>query len=217
VRNIIRGAGATLVAAMLVSVATPVPANIVYSGVRNLTIPNTGIGLFVNVVNGTTYSGPSFAPLPGDAGFDYDFDIYGSALWGLYAPKAAGQSQPFPATSQTGFVSGGADEAARLAPGTLILPGSTFDANDPFADLLATGQPAIFGFRFRTESANFGDTYYGWARVILNNGVPGTLVDYAWESTPGVGLSAGQVVPEPATITLLAAAAIGLASRRRHT
>ena len=106
-----------------------------------------------------------------------------------------------------------------LAQGTLISGASVFNTGAPSGSGVSTGAPSIIGFRFRNEGANLAsdadDTvHFGWARMVLTGGVPGTLVDYAFESVPNAGIQAG-VVPEPAAWMLMAAGVAGLAARRR--
>ncbi len=49
------------------------------------------------------------------------------------------------------------------------------------------GQPGYLGLSFQLE----GNTYYGWAQLnITSNGT--TLTGYAYESTPGMPINAGQ-------------------------
>ena len=45
---------------------------------------------------------------------------------------------------------------------------------------------------------------------------PGTLIDYAWESTPNVGILAGVAVPEPASLGVLGIGGATLVQRRRR-
>lgn len=62
-----------------------------------------------------------------------------------------------------------------------------------------------------------GNTYYGWVRVDVNNAAKTFLVkDWAYESEAGLGIKAGAgLVPEPATLGLLACGAAGIAAIRR--
>jgi len=207
---------AALGAVVVSLIAITSQAAVIYSGPRNLTIPNTGPGLFVNVVTGSAASVDPFPVVGGPAG-DWDIDLFGSTLWGLYAPFAAGQSTPFVQPNQTGYVAavgGTFPQALNLPAGTTIGPSSNF-STEPDADInLATGQPAIFGFRFRNEQNSPFTVHYGWARVILTNGQPGTLVDYGWESTPNTAIAAG-AVPEPALGAVIGLLPI-LRARRRH-
>jgi hypothetical protein len=75
------------------------------------------------------------------------------------------------------------------------------------------GTPGYVGFAMNPGG---GPDHFGWMQVILNNSPSGgTIVDYAYESTPGVAILAG-AVPEPAAA---ASFAFGLACfllRRRR-
>lgn len=65
------------------------------------------------------------------------------------------------------------------------------------------------------------NTYYGWMQVSVenydNSNITGTLIDWAYEDTPGRAIIAGETfsAPEPSG-TLLAAAGIGLIMFRRR-
>lgn len=195
-------------------------AVIVYSGPVNLTIPNTTVGLYLNVLDGTSYTGPGTFPVVPGPGANYDFNVYGTSAWTLFSPGTSGQSNTVPTTSR-GYVSattGGA--ALNLALGTLIGPASVFNTGLPSASALTTGTPAIVGFRFRNEGADLASTaddtvHFGWARLSLVAGSPGTLIDYAFESTPLTPIAAG-VVPEPATWLMMGLGAAALVARRRR-
>lgn len=71
----------------------------------------------------------------------------------------------------------------------------------------------IVGFRFISPVE--GTLHYGWARVNMTgagfNGM--TLVDWAYSDRPGFG--AGHI-PEPTSLGLLAAGALGVAAMRRN-
>ncbi len=198
-------------------------AVIVYSGLVNLAIPNTATGLYVNVLTRTSFSGPgTFPALPGP-GSNYDFNLFGTTTWQFFSPSATGLSAPAVPADSKGYVSATATGAGlNLAPGTLIGNASVFNTGSPSAAALTTGAPAIFGFRFRNEGPDLtvatDDTvHFGWARVTLTAGVPGTLIDYAFESTPLTGIQAG-VVPEPGTWLLMGLGVAGLLlARQRKT
>jgi len=183
-------------------------AAVVYSGVRNIVAPNTGEGLYLNVIDGTSYTGPNVFPSVPGPGADWDINPFGSVAWEFFVPNNGGQSQPIPVpTNQKGYVATSATGPARNLPaGTLIGPSSIFNTQGPDGALVATGTPALLGFRFRNETVTPFTAHYGWARLILTNGQPGTVVDWAWESTPDTAIAAG-AIPEPAALALATAAA----------
>lgn len=196
-------------------------ALIVYSGPVNLAIPNTTAGLYVNVLNGSSFSGPGTFPVLGGPGANFDFNVFGSAAWTLFSPTSSGQSAPTVPVTSRGYVSATTTGAASsLTLGTVIDGSSIFNTGSPSASALSTGAPVIFGFRFRNEgpdlaSAADDTVHFGWARVQLTAGTPGTLIDYAFESSPLTGIQAG-VVPEPATWLLMGLGVAGLLARQRR-
>jgi len=204
-----------VLAAAGVLAAGSAQAVVVYSGAVNLAIPNTTAGLYVNVVNGTSFSGPGTFPVLGGPGANYDFNVFGSTTWSFFSPTSTGQSAPTVPVTSRGYVSatttGG---VVGLSLGTLIDGSSIFNTGTP--------APMIIGFRFRNEGADLAsaadDTvHFGWLRVQLTPGAPGTLIDYAYESTPLVAIAAGvtTVVPEPAAWMSMALGLVGLAGLRR--
>ena len=64
-------------------------------------------------------------------------------------------------------------------------------------------------------------TYYGWARITTDyDDIYVVIHEWAYESTPGIGIAAGAtgVIPEPATFTLIWIGGLGLSiCRRRRT
>jgi nitrate reductase gamma subunit len=74
----------------------------------------------------------------------------------------------------------------------------------------------LVGFRFVNEAT--GQTHYGWMRILLGGAglaaQPRSIIEYAFESSAGVGIGAGVIVPAPGAIALLGLA--GLVSRRRR-
>jgi PEP-CTERM motif len=211
-------AGAMVAAAFCA--ALPAHAVVVYSGTVNLAIPNTTAGLYVNVLDGSTFTGPGTFPTVPGPGANYDFNIFGTATWSLFSPTASGQTAPAPPAGSRGYVAGtSTGPALSLATGTLISASSLFNTGTASGSALTTGAPVLFGFRFRNEN-NIADTtddtvHFGWARVTLSAGVPGTLIDYAFESTPLAGIQAG-VVPEPSSVALMMGGLAGLLAWRRR-
>lgn len=78
----------------------------------------------------------------------------------------------------------------------------------------APGDPPRFvGVRFNLS----GNTHYGWIELQLNAPfADGTILGYAYESTPDTGLFTVSSIPEPPSLLLLASGAAGLAALRRR-
>jgi PEP-CTERM motif len=182
-------------------------AVIVTSGTVNLSIPLTTNGLYVNVVTGATN-------LPGSTA--------GTTVpgWDINPWSATGLAF-FSSTNPAGgaYVLSGTSTVGNLAAGTLISGTSTFGsgvaANTAQFNLNSSNN--LFGFRFFNEATSA--VHYGWARLSLGASSidpARMLVEYAYESTPGLGIQAG-VVPEPGTYALmgLGIAGVLLAARRR--
>jgi hypothetical protein len=225
-RSVSKGCGPTMAALfgslLLAGAAQAVP---VYSGVVNLAIPNTTAGLYLNVLNGTSYSGPNTFPALGEPGANYDFNVFGTTTWSFFSPTTSGQSAPTVPTTSRGYVSASTTTGAvSLTLGTLVGGSSIFNTGSPSGAAVSTGAPVLIGFRFRNEGADLtsatDDTvHYGWARLILTPGVPGTLVDYGFESTPLTAIAAGVTgaVPEPGAWAMMVLGLAGLLARQRKT
>jgi MYXO-CTERM domain-containing protein len=185
-------------------------AAVVWSGIVNLNITSSTNGLYLNVTNGANNQPGSTggSTVPG-----WDVNPYSSTSLIYFNP-----------TTPTGgvyVIGGGTGTApANLVPGTLISAASAFGSGTaPTTGTLPhvlNSDQNLIGFRFQDESDG-NAIKYGWFRVSLSTSLsaqPRTLVEYAYESTAGVGIAAG--VPAPsAGMGALALGAVGLLRRRR--
>ncbi|MEN0109270.1 MAG: PEP-CTERM sorting domain-containing protein [Planctomycetota bacterium] len=87
-----------------------------------------------------------------------------------------------------------------------------FGATNPAAEF-NNADGAFIGLDFPIG----GVTHFGWIRVTIDNAAGEfTINDWAYQSVPGRGLLAGDTVPEPGTLGMLAAGAAGVAAMRRR-
>jgi hypothetical protein len=185
-------------------VASVASGAVVYSGVQNLNVPVNSDGLYLNVVSGIT-SGTQ----PG---------TFDTAPW--FNPFFGGEDIAVGVLSQLVLTGGG--NVVNLGAGTLIDSSSDFGAGGFGASAiigpaLANFQlttPGLVGIAFKQTVG--GPVHYGWIRLTINNVSPGgTIVDWAYENTPGAPMYAG-AVPEPNRVLLLGLGFAGLIGRRRR-
>lgn len=190
--------------------STAASAAVVVSNV-NLSIPDNGIGLYVNFIDGTTYSGPNTFPTNPGPGANYDFNIFGGTTsWSAFSPGSSGQSAPTPVPAASkGYVAATTSgPLLALTPGTVVGPSSVFNSGTPSATAISTGLDVFIGLRFRNENdvanANDDTLHYGWA--LINLPTPtltqnGTLIAYGYESTPNTPITIP--IPEPTSLSLV--------------
>ena len=153
-------------------------ADVMYSGVVNLTIPANIDGLYVNVETGATGS-------TGGTTAGWDINPYGSTGLSFYAASGTGHMRHPSATTTA---------KTNLPIDTPINSGAYFYGSSAAVIGTLPGQWAfntegIVGFKFL---ASDGLTHYGWARIAIGASLTTrTLVDYAWESVAGVSIAAG--------------------------
>jgi hypothetical protein len=195
-----RFAAYSLAAAGAAGVAsTEAEAAVVYSGVQDLTINQySSLNLDVN------------GDLTGDVTFkNY---VFGGGNY-------QGASVNFLSGTIVGFNSGlsyvTALSANAVIDSTTAGPGffgsMAYGAVNPSAQF-NSATDAYVGLGFPVGP----DLFYGWVRVTINNTTGSfTINDWAYESTPSVGIAAG-AIPEPATASLLAALTVGGAAALRR-
>jgi formylglycine-generating enzyme required for sulfatase activity len=158
-------------------------ADVVYFADQNLIINSDFNGLYLNVLTGaynTTGGGG------GTVEGGWHINPYGSN--GLYW---------FQSTSNgVGYLKApGSTALANVAVGTLIDGSSTYGTGGASTNLTLNGT-SIVGFRFTLD----GGTHYGWFRVSLSDtysAQPRSIVEWAYESTPGASSAAGVVPSDP--------------------
>lgn len=194
--DIIRRRAAYTVAAA--AAAGTAQAGIVYSGPQNIAI-NQFNSLNLNI--------------DGDAYGDVLLKNYvfgGGNYQGATVNFAPGKMVTF--TSGLNYVTalnaGFTVETSALGSFTGSMAYGTANPNAQFNN--ASGK--FIGLQFPSGANN----YNAWVRVNVNNTAGSfTVVDWAYENTPGQSIVTG-VVPEPSTLGLLAAGAAGLAAMRRR-
>ena len=177
-------------------------AQIVYRS-ANIDIPHYGPAVFLNVLDGSYTTGQS--PTCPGAGCNFAFGITysGYTFFDVFAPTSYGVDPTPVAPGERGVT-------ASLAPGAPIGASTVFsDETTLFAAYERTAPAQLVGFRFRAEPV--GTVNVGWARVeLVTSTSQYRIVDYAFESTPGQAIAAGDVgaaavVPEPRTALLVGA------------
>lgn len=217
-------AGAGVASLVLVA---PASGDIISSGTLSLTPgAEETIALdFSSTPTATVLSGPYLGALDGTS---YEFGVWYASYFTdsyLLANTTYAGGELYFAGAFTATV----PDSYAIAAGTLIDGSTTWQAASPNGygygggiNFLSaspgwTGPTSAYvGVKIYKASA--GASYYGWIGVTMT-GVTPTVTGFAWESTPGTGITAG-AVPEPGGLGLgaLALGSAGLAAwRRRRT
>jgi hypothetical protein len=173
------------------------------------------------------YSGPQNISI--GAGFSQNLNLNGDAFGDVTLLNSSIAGSPYQSATVNfspgklvGFTAGPSNFAyvSALSPGFLIgsstvgpsFTGSmAFGASNPNAQF-NNAPDAYIGLSFPIA----GNTHYGWVRVAVNNALRTFVVkDWAYESSPGVGVTIA-AIPEAGTLGVLAAGAAGVALLRRR-
>ncbi|MEQ1850168.1 MAG: hypothetical protein ABMA01_01115 [Chthoniobacteraceae bacterium] len=191
---------------LVAAIETVGHAALIYSGVQNVPVPLTLDGAYLRISDGVT---------TGAYPADWSTAPWLNPFFGGVYVATSGLLRP---------VVTGSDQIVNLSAGTLIDGTRNFAAGEsgstthtgPAANQFQIGASGLVGFVFETTGG--GPSRYGWARLQVNNAGAGSIVDWAYESTPEAGIYAGEIapVPEPAGVAVgLLCVAAGLLSRRR--
>lgn len=206
-------------------------ASILYSGVQNVPLTDGSPGVYINLVTNASSGSPAGAP-------GWDINPYINTfpthhLFAIYLPPSTAQDTKLVKSSSP---TAGTADVGKLAAGTLIGPSSTLVGQTGvtphfvFMNDATTGDwvPAGTGFmgvQFTDPTTNGGNPVYGWVQISKTvageppvGGPDGiTFVDWAYDNT-GSAIAAGDTgaspVPEPTTLALMAAGAVGILVRR---
>ncbi len=178
----------------------PVGADIIYSNLKDISIPANFAGVYLDVDSGN-WNTNALAP---QSGWDINPFFGGSVLW---------NSPGFqPVRSGTGEM----DAVLNLATGTLVNGSSTFSTfvQGPGGEnpggpgygasethlgngvgQFVSGTEGYFGFRMTGGN-------YGWMRVVLTNNTGGALIkEWAYDNS-GAAIGVGNVINNGSTVTM---------------
>lgn len=171
--------------AAAVSTACAASAQVVYSGVIDVAIQANIDGLYLNAETGQYLNGAGTG-VPG-----WDINPYGATYINLFAATGTGYMR-HPLATTTGKTNIAADTEVGAAS---FFYGSSSAVIGTLDGQWALDTSGIIGFKFL---ASDGLTHYGWARIAIGASLATrTLVEYAWEQTPGVSILAGNTGGPP--------------------
>ncbi len=214
------------------------------STVRNTAAPALAAALYATFTTGFVQAAPVIVDIDPDVTLGmYDLVIGGNTL---YSFLRVGDScipdplNPLPCTFTTSVNTFANEVVGYVIPPTQAKPGtyasalaageiidgsrafvSDADGNPPF---LAGKSPIPFGDFFNSGLAYVGlrfdlptdvGPHYGWVEAIGSNGQV-TLTRYGYESTPDTAVQTPGRVPEPGSLPLLIAGAVGVLALRRR-
>ena len=178
-------------------------AAIISSGLQDIVIPTTFVGVYLNVDAGITVA---------EEGSGWDINLF-------FGGEGIANSPSFEPVRMTVSVD---SAVVNLALGQTVGGSSIYASSYAGSDShigaggtqFISGNEGYIGFKLTTDSSE--GPFYGWMRVVLaNDGTTGLIRDWAYDNS-GAPITVG-AVPEPSAITLTAACAAGFAMRRRRS
>jgi hypothetical protein len=186
-------------------------ASVIYHGDKNISIPQTFTGIYLDLTNGSLQSSE-----PG---------TWASSAWvnPFFGGLSIGGSDHFRMN-----IDSSTNKALSLAVGTVINSARTYAAGESGSQGHVGSAPGQFQLRasqligFAMQAGPSNPACYGWLRLIIDNRGAGTIQDWAYESSPGTQIEAGWngtafVVPEPSRSLLWLLALQALLLRRRRS
>jgi autotransporter-associated beta strand protein len=190
------------ISALSLVLALPSAADVIYSNLRDIAIPATFAGVYLDIQTGnfnTNVNAPIF-------GWDINPFFGGSVLWNspTFQPVRIG-------TNAT-------DAVAKLEEGTMVGSSSVFSTftqgpggQDPGGPGYGSSE-AHLGFdppgRFVSGSEGYlgfrtSDDHYGWMRVVFTNNTGGAMIkEWAYDDS-GAAISTANIKRNGATVTLI--------------
>jgi hypothetical protein len=196
----------------LLLLATGLQASIVFYGGPAIAIPNTSNGIYLNAYTGATATSEPGSWTTGPWINLFEGGIY-IGIDGLLCPVVTGTPSNGEMQVQN-LAAGAVVNGAQIYPDTSAHGSSTHMG--AAANQFQPNTPGYIGFQMKTSPTS--DTYYGWMRVSFNDAGSGSILSYAYESTPGQGITTGMThAPEPSRALLLMLGVLSLVIRRRRS
>ena len=172
-------------AALLLSSALPVAADVLYSNLQDLSIPTNFDGVYIDIESGTNdTSGTTF---------DWDVNLF---FGGIGVVNSTG-FQPVRETDA------GNGTLSNLAWGDTVNSSSTFDSSggtggstDHLGSTFTAGTEGYIGFELTGGN-------YGWMRVVLDGSGSALVKDWAYDTSGSTGaIATGNVLQSGSTVTV---------------
>ncbi|GAA5118536.1 hypothetical protein JIN84_15890 [Luteolibacter yonseiensis] len=201
--------------AVLATIQSPAPAATIYSGSQNLTVSAVDLeGIYINFETGSIVN---VFPAGFDDGPWLNITLGGYGIFNgeLLRPVAVSATSTYDPEEET-------DHYLNVPVGTTIDVSSAFmtdawasqyhTAATAVAGKFVPDEPGILAFEFTKEAGS--TIHHGWLRFIPGN-VEGTIVDWAFEDTPGQAIQAG-IIPEPSSVAIATVVLFGTMLGRRR-